>query len=107
MREIFRSVVVLTNLLMVYVISGQALAIFRPASKMMETKICRFCFAEIFHTHPPPHPRHFFGRRGLCFECDVRERERYTAKHFMFIDMERRVKNTKFVKKHVWLVGLC
>jgi len=48
--EIFRYVVVLTNLFMVYAISEQALAILRPASIMMETKIYRFCFAELFHT---------------------------------------------------------
>jgi hypothetical protein len=36
----------------VYETPEQALGIFRPASIKMETKIYKFCFAEIFHTHP-------------------------------------------------------
>ena len=39
MKGIFRTVVVWTNLFMVYVISEQELAVFRPASIIMETKI--------------------------------------------------------------------
>jgi hypothetical protein len=106
----FRTEVLLTNLFVVYEISEQAMAIFRPASITIETKIYRFCFAEMFHTQPSPL---LFGRRGVNFERNIRKRRSNTLHVYRLENKQHKIgQETRLVVWLFgclvgWLVGLC